>query len=156
MPDMTVCIRPESESGSGSKVELELDLEKEELLNEKVIKPAEVNVDADEQRGEAGEEDEGEREDEQGGNEEKSEEERLETAKADRVVDPIKWFGLLVPPALRSAQGNFKEVVDGTVTKLVNTDRSMERLEIEIRRTKKRMSKLGSSRESKTAHGKER
>ncbi|KAB8356350.1 hypothetical protein FH972_023934 [Carpinus fangiana] len=61
---------------------------------------------------------------------------------AKTVTDPIRWFGVLVPPALRSAQGHFTATVDGPIQQLVNKNKAMEVLEIEIRRTKKKLSKV--------------
>jgi hypothetical protein len=56
--------------------------------------------------------------------------------------DPIKWFGVLVPPPLRSAQSKFIEVVEGPVPRLVSQTKELRALEIEIRRTRKSIKKL--------------
>ena len=55
--------------------------------------------------------------------------------------DPLKWFGILVPPALRSSQGNFKEAVTDAIPALATVSREMKELEIEVRRTRKRLRK---------------
>ena len=57
--------------------------------------------------------------------------------------DPLKWFGILTPPALRSAQDQFKHVVLSTVPNLANISHEMQVMEIEIRRTRKKILKLG-------------
>ena len=58
------------------------------------------------------------------------------------LQDPIKWFGLLVPPALRLTQAYFRGAVGDTIPALVNVDNEMKEVEIEIRRTRKRLGKL--------------
>lgn len=58
------------------------------------------------------------------------------------LQDPIKWFGLLVPPALRSSQASFRAAVGDGIPALVNVDNEMKEVEIEIRRTRKRLGKL--------------
>ncbi|QDS68065.1 hypothetical protein FKW77_009851 [Venturia effusa] len=56
--------------------------------------------------------------------------------------DPIRWFGLLVPPPLRSAQSTFIEIVENKVPRLANLTRQLRSLETEIGRTRKQMKKL--------------
>ena len=58
------------------------------------------------------------------------------------LQDPIKWFGILVPPALRSSQAYFRGAVGDNLPSLVNVDNEMKEVEIEIRRTRKRLRKL--------------
>ena len=58
------------------------------------------------------------------------------------IQDPIKWFGLLVPPALRLSQAYFRGAVGDSIPALVNVDNEMKEVEIEIRRTRKRLGKL--------------
>lgn len=55
--------------------------------------------------------------------------------------DPLRWFGV-VPPSLRDAQGNFQEVVLKNVPDLINLVREIGEVEIDIRRTRKKISKL--------------
>jgi len=55
--------------------------------------------------------------------------------------DPIYMFGVLVPQALRQAQGSFVKAVVGSVPRLVELDGEMRELEIEIRRTRKMLAK---------------
>ena len=73
--------------------------------------------------------------------EESCEPETLQVGK-QALQDPIKWFGLLVPPALRSSQAYFRSAVGDNIPGLVNVDNEMKEVEIEIRRTRKRLGKL--------------
>lgn len=57
--------------------------------------------------------------------------------------DPIRWFGILVPPALRAAQSVFKSAVLEDVGPLLRVDAEMKEVEIEIRRARKKLRKLG-------------
>lgn len=56
---------------------------------------------------------------------------------ASQIRDPLTWFGILVPPSLRSAQASFNSVVDEPVTDAVNASRGMRETEIEINRLRK-------------------
>jgi hypothetical protein len=56
--------------------------------------------------------------------------------------DPIRWFGIFVPPSLRSAQAHFIKTVEGPVPQLVTLTREMRAVEIEIGRTRKSIKKL--------------
>jgi hypothetical protein len=58
------------------------------------------------------------------------------------IVDPLRWFGILVPPALRTAQSNFITAVEGTVPQLANVTRVLRNQEIEIGRIRKQIKKL--------------
>ncbi|MCJ1356104.1 MAG: hypothetical protein MMC33_006098 [Icmadophila ericetorum] len=58
-------------------------------------------------------------------------------------TDPLSWFGILVPQALRAAQTEFKAAVLGQVTQLASVVREMEGVEIEVRRLRKRIGKAG-------------
>jgi hypothetical protein len=64
-----------------------------------------------------------------------------ESTKA-RAVDPLRWYGILVPPALRSAQSNFVSVVESSVPNLATVARDLRDQEIEIGRLRKQMKKL--------------
>lgn len=55
--------------------------------------------------------------------------------------DPIKWFGILTPPALRASQNNFKEAVS-CVLSLATVASKMKQTEIEVRRTRKKLTRL--------------
>lgn len=56
--------------------------------------------------------------------------------------DPLRWFGILVPPALRTAQSTFTATVEGPVPSLIMLSRELRRREMEIGRVKKAMRKL--------------
>ncbi|KAL8952208.1 MAG: hypothetical protein Q9222_001863 [Ikaeria aurantiellina] len=57
--------------------------------------------------------------------------------------DPLRWFGILVPAALKASQASFRKTVTGTIPDLANVSNEMKQLEIEIRRTRKKIKKLG-------------
>jgi hypothetical protein len=61
---------------------------------------------------------------------------------AQKLVDPLRWFGILVPPALRSAQSSFIAVVEGPIPRLAGLGRDLRNQEIEIGRVKKQMKKM--------------
>jgi hypothetical protein len=65
-----------------------------------------------------------------------------DSEKAAKIVDPLRWFGILVPPALRSAQSSFIAVVEGPVPHLVSVARELRSQEIEIGRVRKQIKKL--------------
>lgn len=53
------------------------------------------------------------------------------------VRDPIRMFGILVPPALRSAQTSFTDAVEGPVVALARVGGELRALEREIGRVRK-------------------
>lgn len=53
------------------------------------------------------------------------------------AVDPIRMFGILVPPPLRSAQMSFKEAFAGPVVRLAEVTGELRALEREIGRARK-------------------
>lgn len=55
--------------------------------------------------------------------------------------DPLNWFGILVPPALRTSQSNFKDAVSDLIPSLASTSKEMREVEIEVRRARKRIRK---------------
>lgn len=55
--------------------------------------------------------------------------------------DPIRWFGLLTPPALRQTQASAVEAVECVIPQLLTVDAEMRRVEIEVRRARKRRAK---------------
>lgn len=57
-------------------------------------------------------------------------------------VDPLRWFGILSAPALRSAQTNFKTAVRDCVLRLASTANEMRMVEIEVRRARKKLGKV--------------
>ena len=56
-------------------------------------------------------------------------------------LDPLKWFGILVSPALRTSQSKFKDVVKDLVPAIASISKEMKEVEIEVRRARKRMKK---------------
>lgn len=59
--------------------------------------------------------------------------------------DPIKWFGILIPRELRAAQGHFDAAFSYSIGQLATSEAELRNLEIEIRRTRKHLSKLSSA-----------
>jgi coiled-coil domain-containing protein 115 len=55
--------------------------------------------------------------------------------------DPIQWFGLLTPMPLRQAQSQSVKSVGEVVPRLVSINAEMLRIEIEVRRARKKRSK---------------
>ncbi|KAL4973749.1 hypothetical protein BDW66DRAFT_153512 [Aspergillus desertorum] len=49
-----------------------------------------------------------------------------------RTLDPIRWFGILVPPSLRNAQKSFIEAVEGSLPELAGVVVEMQTAEKEI------------------------
>lgn len=58
-----------------------------------------------------------------------------------RANDPLRWFGVLTPPALRQTQACTADAVGRVVPRLVTVDAAMRALEIEVRRARKRRTK---------------
>ena len=52
-------------------------------------------------------------------------------------ADPLRWYGILVPQELRSAQASFSSAVDEGIAGAVNASRAMREVEIEIRKLRK-------------------
>ncbi|KAI9897119.1 hypothetical protein N3K66_008141 [Trichothecium roseum] len=83
----------------------------------------------------------GRKEDSQNDNEaENATEDKSETAQ-DRKKDPIRWFGILTPQSLRTAQVASIESVEQVIPRLVAVNAEMRNLEIEVRRARKRRAK---------------
>lgn len=59
-----------------------------------------------------------------------------------RLIDPLRWFGILVPPALRTAQSTFIVAVEGPVVQLATVAKDLRGQEIEIGRVRKQIKKL--------------
>lgn len=55
--------------------------------------------------------------------------------------DPLKWFGILLPGALRSSQASFVAAIDETVAEAVNSAKGMRSTEVEIRKLRKEIRK---------------
>jgi hypothetical protein len=58
------------------------------------------------------------------------------------LVDPIRWFGFLVPPALRSAQESFVSSVEGPIPQLSTLASELRGTEVDIGRLRKQIKKL--------------
>lgn len=71
-----------------------------------------------------------------------SEEGKEKTTTTPKPADPLKWFGILVPPALRTAQATFVDAVEGPIPRLATIAREMRLQEIEIGRVKKQIKKM--------------
>ena len=56
-------------------------------------------------------------------------------------IDPLRWFGILVPSALRATQTSFTAAVEGPVPELINIVAELRKLENEIRKTRKTIKK---------------
>ncbi|OCK88210.1 uncharacterized protein K441DRAFT_669479 [Cenococcum geophilum 1.58] len=58
-----------------------------------------------------------------------------------KPIDPIRWFGILLPQALRNTQRSFADAVEGPVVNLVTLTKELRSLEIEIGRLRKQIKK---------------
>ncbi|RDA84263.1 hypothetical protein CP532_1972 [Ophiocordyceps camponoti-leonardi (nom. inval.)] len=56
--------------------------------------------------------------------------------------DPLRWFGMSVPTALRTAQSQSVEAVEHIIPALVSVQTEMLAVEIEVRRARKRRDKV--------------
>jgi hypothetical protein len=78
--------------------------------------------------------------------EERNEQEQKTESSGAKTVDtrnPLRWFGVLVPQPLRNAQSLSIEAAEQVIPRLVSVDAEMQRLEIEVRRARKKRSKAG-------------
>lgn len=64
------------------------------------------------------------------------------TKDSSKFVDPLRWFGILVPPALRTAQSTFTSAVEGPILQLATIARDLRTQEMEIGRMRKQIKKL--------------
>lgn len=62
-----------------------------------------------------------------------------ESTSSTTSCDPLNWFGILVPSALRRTQSSFKTVAEEIVPRIATVDREMRQVEIEVRRVRKKM-----------------
>lgn len=67
--------------------------------------------------------------------------EKGDEAKRQRLKDPLRWFGVLTPLALRQTQGCAIEAVDQVIPKLLSVDAAMQDVEIQVRRARKKRAK---------------
>lgn len=59
-----------------------------------------------------------------------------------KPLDPLRWFGILVPPALRTAQATFITAVEGPVARVATLAMDLRCQEVEIGRVRKQIKKL--------------
>ncbi|KAF1947228.1 hypothetical protein EJ02DRAFT_430056 [Clathrospora elynae] len=64
------------------------------------------------------------------------------TKSSEKSNDPLRWFGILVPPALRTAQATFVGAVEGPIPQLATIARDLRMQEIEVRRVRRAIKKL--------------
>lgn len=60
-------------------------------------------------------------------------------AKKFRSLDPITWYGILVPPALRSAQSAFTDSIETQVPELASVVVEMQAVEREVNRVRQEL-----------------
>lgn len=58
-------------------------------------------------------------------------------SKPPLAADPLRWFGILVPQELRSAQASFSTGVCENMVQAINSSRAMRETEAEIRKLRK-------------------
>ncbi|KAK0709063.1 hypothetical protein B0T26DRAFT_678536 [Lasiosphaeria miniovina] len=95
--------------------------------------------------------------DEQQANEEKPNEQQQQPAqnnnktkkKKPKPHDPLRWFGVLTPMALRAAQGQAVEAVHDLVPRLATVSAEMAGVEVEVRRTRKKRAKAVAAEEKR-------
>ncbi|ATY63630.1 hypothetical protein A9K55_008494 [Cordyceps militaris] len=61
--------------------------------------------------------------------------------------NPLRWFGVLVPQALRDAQSEAVRTVEDILPRLASVQAEMAQVEIEVRRARKRRAKAISNRD---------
>ncbi|KAM0704464.1 hypothetical protein Q7P35_008698 [Cladosporium inversicolor] len=97
-----------------------------------------------------------------------TEDEKTEVAEKAKPVNPLRWYGVLVPPELRKAQSAFSAVIDdpinageqdveacddenSPITGAVNAARGLREIEGEIRRVRKALKKAEKARIAATS-----
>lgn len=58
-----------------------------------------------------------------------------------KVRDPIHWYGILVPPSLRSSQKSFKSAIQNPVIEAANSAQALRHINMEIRKLRKDIKK---------------
>ncbi|PFH58205.1 hypothetical protein XA68_14025 [Ophiocordyceps unilateralis] len=71
--------------------------------------------------------------------------ENASVGRAAVCKDPLRWFGLFVPTALRTAQSQSVEAVERVIPRLVTVNAEMLAVEIQVRRARKRRDKANGS-----------
>ncbi|OPB41497.1 hypothetical protein A0O28_0082170 [Trichoderma guizhouense] len=77
------------------------------------------------------------------GEDKEKEEEKIKTKKATN--DPLRWFGILAPAPLRTAQTLSIQAVEEVIPRLISVNAKMEHVEIEIRRARKKRAKAAAA-----------
>ncbi|CAD0100824.1 unnamed protein product [Aureobasidium mustum] len=58
-----------------------------------------------------------------------------------KVRDPIHWYGILVPPSLRSSQKSFKSAIQDPIIEAANSAQALRHINMEIRKLRKDIKK---------------
>ncbi|KAK5999548.1 hypothetical protein QM012_005401 [Aureobasidium pullulans] len=69
--------------------------------------------------------------------EDKSDAANDKEATQKKVRDPIHWYGILVPPTLRSSQKSFKSAIQDPVIQAANSAQALRHINMEIRKLRK-------------------
>jgi hypothetical protein len=81
------------------------------------------------------------------GQEAKSQEQESENKPEDKekahnkVRDPLHWYGILVPPSLRSSQKSFISAIHNPVMTAANSAQALHRIDMDIRKLRKDIKK---------------
>jgi hypothetical protein len=59
-----------------------------------------------------------------------------------KSITPLRWFGILVPPALKAAQATFTSAIERPVPQLASLVKDLRIQEIDIARLRKQIKKL--------------
>ncbi|KAG9596226.1 hypothetical protein KCU77_g5189, partial [Aureobasidium melanogenum] len=62
-------------------------------------------------------------------------------SKQKKVRDPIHWYGILVPPSLRSSQNSFKSAIQDPIVEAANSAQALRYVNMEIRKLRKDIKK---------------
>lgn len=62
-------------------------------------------------------------------------------------TNPLRWFGVLVPPALRAAQGSFTSAIEGPVPALVSVIAEMHEVEVKVDKLRRLLFSSGEERD---------
>ncbi|KAL2403928.1 hypothetical protein ABEF95_010083 [Exophiala dermatitidis] len=65
-----------------------------------------------------------------------------DTNTSSGIKDPLKWYGILVPPALRHCQTHFSSSMASTIPRLLSTISALETLDSEIWRVRRELGLL--------------
>ncbi len=74
------------------------------------------------------------------------------TATKKKSTDPLRWFGILTPAALRQAQGHAITAVEDIIPRLATVSGEMAALELAVRRARKKR-RVREEREEKEKRG---